>query len=46
MTRHDDSVALRQMLDHIEEALDLSKDRELSDLDSDRMFFLALLKLC
>ncbi|MFA5043844.1 MAG: HepT-like ribonuclease domain-containing protein [Kiritimatiellia bacterium] len=45
MSRHDDSVTLRQMLDYIEEAIALVKDRTRADIESDRVFFLALLKL-
>ena len=45
MTRHDETITLRQMLDHVEEAVFLSKDRARRDLESDRVFFLALLKL-
>ncbi len=45
MSRHDDGVALRQMLDHIEEAVALAQPRTRADLESDRVFFLALLKL-
>ena len=45
MSRHDDTITLRQMLDHIEEAIALAKDRTRLELESDRMLFLALLKL-
>lgn len=45
MSRHDDTVTLRQMLDHIEEAVALSQGRLRADLDADRLLFLALLKL-
>lgn len=45
MSRHDDSVTLRQMLDYIEEAIALVKDRTRADIESDRVFFLALVKL-
>ncbi len=45
MSRHDDRVSLRQMLEHIEEAVALVKDRKQEDLDADRLLFLALLKL-
>ena len=45
MSRHEDSVSLRQMLDHIEEAAALAQGRTRDDLESDRLFFLALLKL-
>ena len=45
MSRHDDRVSLRQMLDHIEEAILLAGDRTRADLGTDRLFSLALLKL-
>jgi uncharacterized protein with HEPN domain len=45
MSRHEDTVSLRQMLDHIEEAVALAQRRKRDDLESDRVFFLALLKL-
>jgi uncharacterized protein with HEPN domain len=45
MSRRDDTITLRQMLDHIEEAVALAKNRTRADLESDRVFFLALLKL-
>ncbi|HYK88343.1 MAG TPA: HepT-like ribonuclease domain-containing protein, partial [Acidobacteriota bacterium] len=45
MSRHEDDVSLRQMLDHIEEAVALTRDRSRAELESDRMFFLAILKL-
>ena len=45
MSQHDDSVTLRQMLDHIEEAVLLAGDRTRADLGTDRLFSLALLKL-
>ncbi len=41
----EDAVTLRQMLDHVEEAISLVDGRTRQDLESDRMFFLALLKL-
>ena len=45
MSRHDDTIALRNMLDHTEEAIALAAGRSPSDLESDRTFYLALLKL-
>jgi uncharacterized protein with HEPN domain len=45
MTLHDDTIALRHMRDHIAEALDLAKLRKRDDLDQDRVFALALIKL-
>lgn len=38
MLLHEDTVSLRQMLDHIEEAVALAKDRTREDLASDRVF--------
>ena len=45
MSRHDDAITLRQMLDHTEEAVALAKGRARADIETDRVFFLALLKL-
>lgn len=45
MSRHEDTVSLRQMLDHIEEAAALARERTRDDIETDRVFFLALLKL-
>lgn len=45
MSRREDAVILRQMLDHVEEAISLVDGRVRADLDTDRVFFLALLKL-
>jgi uncharacterized protein with HEPN domain len=45
MSRHDAFVTLRQMYDHITEAITLAEARTRADFDSDRVFFLALLKL-
>ena len=45
MSRHEDAVTLRQRLDYIEEAIALAKPRTRADLESDRVFFLALQKL-
>lgn len=45
MSRRDVGVTLRQMLDHVEEATALAHARNRSDVDSDRTFFLALVKL-
>ncbi len=45
MSRHDDSVTLRQMLDHTREAVALAAERSRPALEHDRMFYLALLKL-
>jgi len=45
MTRHDDTVALRHMRDHALEAVAAARGRSRQDLDGDRMFALALIKL-
>lgn len=45
MSRHDDKITLQQMFDHIEEAMTLAGQRYRGDLDTDRLFFLSLLKL-
>jgi uncharacterized protein with HEPN domain len=45
MTRHDDSVPLRHMLDHAVEALEMTRGRTRSDLDRDRQLNLALTRL-
>jgi uncharacterized protein with HEPN domain len=45
MTRHDDTVALRHMRDHAVEAVAMARGRTRADLDRDRQFSLALLKL-
>ncbi len=45
MTQHDDSVSLRQMLEHGREALGLVQHRAREDLDKDRVLTLALCRL-
>ena len=45
MPRHDDSISLRQMLDHAREAAQIAKEHSRSELDSDRMLGLATLQL-
>ena len=45
MTRHDDSVPLRHMLDHAREAIAMAASKQRPDLDSDRMLQLALVRL-
>lgn len=45
MSRHDDMLSIRQMLDHAQETLELARGRTRSDLDSDRMFELAMTRL-
>jgi len=45
MSKHDDSVSLRQMLDHAREAVAMLQGCSRSDLDSNRMLSLALIQL-
>ena len=45
MTRRDETVRLRHMLDHAREAVALGRGRKRSDLDSDRVLNLALVRL-
>ena len=45
MTRHDDTVALRHMLDHAEETILIAQGRSRNDLDRDRLLALSLIKL-
>ncbi|MGE4001932.1 MAG: DUF86 domain-containing protein, partial [Planctomycetaceae bacterium] len=46
MSHRDDHVTLREMLDHAIEALDLVAGMQRSDLDTQRVVYLALLQLC
>lgn len=45
MTQHDDSLIVRQMLDHAREAVAMSDQRRREDLRDDRMLELALTRL-
>jgi len=45
MSRHDDRVSMRQMLDSARRARAMSEGRQRRDLDSDDMFQLALTRL-
>lgn len=45
MSRHDDEVRLRHMLDHALEAIELCKGHARSDLDSNRLLNLGLVRL-
>ena len=45
MTRHDDAIRLRHMLDHAREAVAMAEGRSRSDLGSNRMLQLALVRL-
>ena len=45
MSQHDPLVALRHMLDHAREAVELARGRSRTDLDADRLLQLALTRL-
>ena len=45
MSRHDDTLSPRQMRDYVAEAVALARARTRAELDADRVFALALLKL-
>lgn len=45
MSRHDDSVSLRDMLDHAREAVTMPQDHSRTVLDSKRMLSRALFQL-
>ena len=45
MTRHDDTVTLRQMRDHAAEAAAIAQTHSRTDLDADRLLGLALTRL-
>jgi len=45
MTRHDPLVRVHHMLDHAREALAMAENRAREDLDHDRQFNLALVRL-
>lgn len=45
MSHRDDSVRLRHMLDYAEEAVKFSAGRNRTELDSDRLFSLAMVRL-
>jgi len=45
MSRHDDQVRLRHMLDHAREAVELAAGRKRADLDADRMLNLSHTRL-
>jgi uncharacterized protein with HEPN domain len=45
MSRRDPEIAIKQILSHAREAVDLSKGKERADLDSDRLLNLALTRL-
>jgi uncharacterized protein with HEPN domain len=45
MSRRNENIRLRHMLDHAREAIALVQDKTRSDLDSDRVLSLALVRL-
>jgi uncharacterized protein with HEPN domain len=45
MSRHDDAVRLRHMLEHTREAVTLVRGKKRQDLDSERVLSLALVRL-
>jgi len=45
MSRHDDNLSMRNMLDHAREAVEMAQGRTLGDLAIDRMLQLALIRL-
>ena len=45
MSRRDPAISLRQMRDHAQEVIELVRGRSRSDLDSDRLLALALVRL-
>ena len=45
MSDHDIRIVLMQMLDHAREVTQMTEGRSRSDLDSDRMFNLAVVRL-
>ena len=45
MTEHDDRLPMHQMLEHAREAVEMIGERTLMELQTNRMFQLALLKL-
>jgi len=45
MTRRDDTVSIRHMFDHAEEAVEMARGRSRADLDRDRQLNLALVRL-
>ena len=45
MSRHDDRISMRQMLDHAQRGCAMAHGRKRKDLDSDYTFQLALTRL-
>ncbi|MBI5570176.1 MAG: DUF86 domain-containing protein [Desulfomonile tiedjei] len=45
MSRHDDQTSLRHMLEHAAEAVEVARGRTRSDLETDRLLNLSLIRL-
>ena len=45
MTRHDDGTRMRHMLAHAKEAVEMAQGRSRADLETDRQFNLAVVRL-
>ena len=45
MSKHDPDVALKQILEHAREAVQITRDKTRADLDNDRLLNLALTRL-
>ncbi|MBM3216704.1 DUF86 domain-containing protein [Candidatus Poribacteria bacterium] len=45
MTRHDPLVAIRHMLDHAREAVEITRPHRREDMDTDRLLNLAVVRL-
>jgi uncharacterized protein with HEPN domain len=45
MTRHDDTVNLRHMLEHAVEAIQLARNKTIADIYNNRLLFLGLSRL-
>lgn len=45
MTRRDDALTLRQMLEYAQEAIELTRGKSRSDVESDRVLCLAIVRL-
>lgn len=45
MSKHDTEILLKQILSHAREAVEICKDKNRTDLDSDRLLNLALTRL-
>jgi uncharacterized protein with HEPN domain len=45
MSRHDPMVSMHQMFDHAREAVQFARGRKREDLETDRLFYLAMVQL-